>query len=399
MLLDEVGKFDGFGPCRLNGGAWPAMSSVSVGADRRENRRRLRAGVPRRPGVYGVIDVEERLVYVGKSKSLCDRLLSYFSASAEGTKAGRIAGRAARIVWEPHPHELAALLRELELIRRFRPRWNVQGQPGRRGLAWLCLGRGPAACAYLAARPGARADAVFGPLPAGRRAREAVRLVNDSFGLRDCPREVPIAFSDQRELFAAGRAAQCLRHALGTCLAPCAGACSRVQYEERARAARRFLDGSDLGVVANLEAEMQRAAGAGRFGHAAYLRDRWRALSALAAHLGRIRDARERHTFVYPAGGVAGADTWFFLRQGEVAAACPAPATPDAAEACLRLMRKVYGRRRNGPGEQLPEDLEAVLVAATWFRRHPEELRQALRPRAARRLCRQVLAGGAVAVR
>ena len=105
---------------------------------------------------------------------------------------------------------------------------------------------GPAPHVYLAARPPASASAFFGPVTAGHRALEAVRRVNDFFQLRDCPQKQEMVFADQQELFPAELAAGCLRHEIGTCLGPCAAACSRTAYAAKVQAANAFLHGQDL---------------------------------------------------------------------------------------------------------------------------------------------------------
>jgi excinuclease ABC subunit C len=133
-----------------------------------------------------MLDGDGLLVYVGKAKHLRGRLFSYFRPRSRDPKAGRIVRIARTIVWEYQPSEFAALLRELELIQRWQPRLNIHGQPLRRLRTYICLGRKPAPYAFLARRPPAGALASFGPVPAGRKAREAVRWINDWFGLRDC---------------------------------------------------------------------------------------------------------------------------------------------------------------------------------------------------------------------
>ena len=104
----------------------------------------IRREVPCAPGVYGMVDRQGELIYVGQSKSLRNRLVSYFAGSAP-CKAQRIIAHAQRLLWETAPDEFAALLRELELIRRRRPQFNVRGQPNRRRPPYLILGRGSTA--------------------------------------------------------------------------------------------------------------------------------------------------------------------------------------------------------------------------------------------------------------
>jgi excinuclease ABC subunit C len=207
-----------------------------------------------------MIDPNGELIYVGKAKLLRSRLLSYFSGRSHDPKAGRILEQTRTIVWEYAPSEFAALLRELELIRRWRPRLNVQGQPHRRRRTYLCLGRKPAPYAFLTRRPPAGVTAYFGPILAGPRALEAVRRLNDWFQLRDCPQAQKMHFADQGELFPILRAAGCLRHEIGTCMGPCAGACTWPAYQVQMRRARAFLAGKDSTPLEKLEADMKAAA-------------------------------------------------------------------------------------------------------------------------------------------
>src|SRR5690606_25603617 len=112
-------------------------SSAALRAD-------VRRYVPRVPGVYGMLDTLGRLIYVGKSKCLRNRLLSYFLPNNEEDKAGRIVQSTCAIVWEYQPSDFAALLREQNLIRVFQPRYNVQGIPRRQQPIYVCLGHAPA---------------------------------------------------------------------------------------------------------------------------------------------------------------------------------------------------------------------------------------------------------------
>src|SRR5207249_4175336 len=118
---------------------------------------------------------------------------------------------------------------------------------------YVCLGRSPAPYVYLARRPPATALATFGPIRAGLRAGEAVRRLNDWFKLRDCPQSQALHFADQADLFAAKHAAGCMRLELGTCLGPCAGACTRAGYTLQVRAARAFLTGRDVRLLEELQ--------------------------------------------------------------------------------------------------------------------------------------------------
>lgn len=387
--LPASAAFVSFGKNRLTGRR-TTLVEHPLPADRLASRQLLRRECPARAGVYGMIDSQGELVYVGKSKSLKNRLLSYFSAQADD-KAARIIERASRVVWERSAHEFGALLRELELIVRFRPRFNVQGQPGRQSRVYLAVGRAPAAYAYLVPKPTARDQAVFGPVPAGRHWRDAVRRLNDRFGLRDCPDRIPIRFADQRELFPRSRSADCLRHELGTCAGPCAGACSEADYHARVRAAVEFLQGNAGNVLTELESAMQQAAVARQFERAAYLRDVWSDLSHIHEHLHGLRNARDHYSFVYAVPTAGGRRHWYLLHRGDVVAGLPAPRQPQAARRCLTLLDEHFGPQSSA-APTTRDDLARVALVASWFRRHPEELQRTIDPQQAREECWRLLA-------
>jgi excinuclease ABC subunit C len=333
-----------------------------------------------------MLDADGKLIYVGKAKSLRARLLSYFRPNSRDAKAGRILQHTRALVWEFGPSEFAALLRELELIRRWRPRFNVQGQPHRRRHTYVCVGRRPAPYVFLSARPAANVLACFGPVPAGRQAREAVRRLNDGFALRGCPQKQAMVFADQGELFPEPRAAGCLRHEIGTCLGPCAAACSRAAYASRVGEARAFLEGRDGALLAALERDMAAASGEMAFERAAALRDRLQALQWLHGHLERLRRLRDGQSFVYPARGPEGGAVWYLIHQGRVSASRPAP-SPATAARTAALIESLY-RRRFPPGAALAgNEIDGVLLVGAWFRKYPEERARVLTPEQALALC------------
>ena len=164
--LFPVDAFDGFGPSRFR-----AAGETIVCRRIRGNRTgRLRDGVrshaPRTPGVYGMINSRGRLIYVGKAKNLRSRLLSYFRENSRDPKAGKIIQQTRVLVWEQLSDELAALLRELELIQTLRPKFNVIGIPGQRRYHYLCVGQTLAPYVYVTANPTGKELGIYGPLVA-----------------------------------------------------------------------------------------------------------------------------------------------------------------------------------------------------------------------------------------
>jgi excinuclease ABC subunit C len=354
--------FQQFGPCALD----PEGHVRPVVGVRGKRARTLRAGVrrdvPRLPGVYGMIDPNGDLIYVGKAKSLRSRLLSYFRPNSRDDKAEKIIRDACRVVWEVAPSEFSALLRELELIRRFQPRFNVQGMPRRHRLCYVVVGRRPAPYAYVVTKPPRSALGCFGPFPGLGRTREAVRRLNDWYRLRDCPQAQTMVFADQAELFPADRTPGCLRHDIGHCLAPCAAACSRKDYAFHVQAALDFLRGHDVTPLEQLDRAMTEAAAALEFERAAILRDRLDALDWLNTHLERLRQA-VTHSFVYPVEGHDGTTMHYLIRHGIVRAAVPA-VTDEVLDA-------VY--RGNAAGPPGLDEIDSVLLVAGWFRRNRSE--------------------------
>jgi excinuclease ABC subunit C len=372
--------FVGFGPCGLSGVEAPLFSIRARRA--RKLRQAVREHGPRLPGVYGMLDVAGELIYVGKARSLRNRLFSYFRPSRD-EKAERIIRETRGLVWEVADSEFAALLRELELIRRWQPRFNVQGQPRRHRRCYVCLGRRPAPYAFAIAKPPRNALACFGPVPGIRRAREAARRLNDWYRLRDCPQKQPMIFADQRELFPLVLTPGCIRHDIGNCLGPCAAACTQPDYAFNVQAARDFLEGRDSTPLEVIERDMNTASAALQFERAAELRDRLDSLRWLSRHLERLRQA-VRHSFVYPVPGHDGGLTWYLVREGLVRAAVPPGADEAGRHHALTMLEDVFRSGVAVGGPTGLEEVDGVLLVAGWFARHRDERLRVLEPAVAR---------------
>jgi len=342
----------------------------------------MRRDCPRLPGVYGMVDARGELIYVGKAKNLRARLLSYFRPKSRDPKAGRILKNTRVLAWEVAPSEFAALLRELELIQRWQPRFNVQGQPGQRRRVYVCVGRRPAATVFLSRQPPRTAFAHFGPVPAGFKTREAVRRVNDWFRLRDCPQAQKMTFADQPELFALPLAAGCIRHEIGNCLGPCAAACSRDDYAANVQGVLSFLRGEDASPLSAIEREMVAASVSLAFERAAALRDKLDSMTWLRDNLRRVREA-SRHSFVYPVRGHEQTELWYLIHGGRVCAILPAPRDNVSRREAARLLNSVYRREGSTAGAPEMGEIDGVLLVASWFRRRKEEHPRILKPAAA----------------
>ncbi|MCS7023115.1 MAG: UvrB/UvrC motif-containing protein [Gemmataceae bacterium] len=368
----------GFGASRYRPPEELPVVGVCQGRGRRLEQQ-VRSQVPCYPGVYGMYDVQGRLLYIGKAKQLRQRLLSYFRSHSRPPKAEKIIAQTRRLVWESCGDEFAALLRELELIQTLLPRYNVVGLPGRQRYHYVCLTPPPASYLQVTPQPPRRALAVYGPLALRRRSEEAVRRLNDWFGLRDCSNRIPLHFRDQSELFAESLSPGCLRWELQQCLGPCVAACSRQEYQAAVNRLRAFLDGRDRSLLTTLRQRMQEAAERLEYEKALALRDRLTALEWLDARLRLLRQARRGPTWVYPLTGWDGQQRWYLLHRGQVVAVCFAAAAP--AE-CIQLLRRhrISPSRSTSDLPQPPARVDTVLLVAAWFRHHPDEQQRLLTP-------------------
>ena len=341
-----------------------------------------------------MVDPRGALIYVGKAKCLRTRLLSYFRTGTRDEKAGRIIDHTRAIVWEHASSEFAALLRELELIRRWTPAYNVQGVPGYRRPTYICLGRKPAQYLFVARQPPAEVSAVYGPLNGGRKIADAVRRLNDLFRLRDCEQAQKMHFADQAELFPVLRPAGCLRFEIGTCSGPCAGGVTRAGYGRQTRNAREFLDGTDYSALRKLEEDMAAAAASRSYERAAALRDKLDALRWLIEKLSWLQKARREHTFVYPLAGDDGRMLWYLVHRGRVRAVAEAPHDASSRRAARSAIDRAFARDTRETSALPPDQIDSVLLIAGWFRKNRDERQRLLTPDDARALC---LAGSAVA--
>lgn len=387
MWTDDS-KFQGFGPNALDPFGARELQRTSLGS-REKLRSGVREAVPKLPGVYGMLDRNDRLIYVGKSKSLRNRLLSYFSPRVAEEKAGRIIETTRQIVWESQPSEFAALVREQQLIRRWTPRWNVQEIPKRQRPVYLCLGRDPAVCFFLSRLPPKDVLACEGPFMGAGRMGRAVEVLNSHFRLRDCKNSQGFHFSNQLSLFELDHRPGCLRYEIGTCSGPCAAKVSLEAYNQQVTRAREFLDGLNAAPLDSLQQGMERAASHLNYEHAARLRDDLRAMDYLHRKLTWLADARRRFTFVYAADQQTPHPIWYLIRAGEVVDVVSAPSCPTSYSQIRPILRRWKAEadattdRGHGP---YPHTLSLV---ASWFKKFPDQLARTFEPAEAGRRYRR----------
>jgi len=339
-------------------------------------RENVREAAADKPGVYRMIASDGEIVYVGKSKRIRSRLLSYFRCAYPEEKGARILRDADRIEWEYVPSEFAALLLELRLIKRFRPRFNVAMKHDGKNYCFIKLTRGAAPKLVVVRGPGHDDGSLYyGPFVGAMSVGEAVRELNDVLGLRDCATDQRMHFADQPELFEfAPRTPGCIRFEVKKCLGPCVGGCTVHQYDERLALARAFLDGVDDGPMEHLRGEMDAASDRLEYERAAVLRDKLKRLEALRAQFRRLRFAVENLSFVYTVPGDNGDDRVYLIRRGRVRAETPSPRTTSDAATLMTLIDQVFTPSERITGQIPTHEIDELLLLSSWFRRFPGEL-------------------------
>jgi excinuclease ABC subunit C len=341
-------------------------------------RNAVRASARNLPGTYRMLSADGEVLYVGKSKQLRTRLLSYFRAR-RGEKGNHIVAQAAELEWEYEPSEFAALLTELHHIKRLRPRYNVRHK--RDALySFLKVTDDPAPRLLVVRDVSDDSGTYYGPFRGGRRIMDAVRELNDVLGLRDCRATTPIHFSDQPDIFGLDRNPRCHRFELRLCAGPCAALCTADDYGRRVNLARSFLKGDADEPIRWLNERMASAAERWEFEHAAALRDRIGRLEALRDDFGRLREALDSLTFIYTVPGAAGDDRTYLVRRGTIRAEMPAPRSAADRRRLARIAETIYRAAEPDDAIVAKHQVDEILLVAQWFRHRPGEVKRAARP-------------------
>jgi len=234
-------------------------------------------GLAKAPGVYLMKDDKGRVIYVGKSASLRDRVGSYFQASTklEHKKAGLLEHVVDFEVIQTDS-EVEALLAENRLIKDIQPRYNARLLDDKT-FPYLMITTGEEfPGVYITRQPRQSGVKLYGPFTSVYSLKEAVTLLQKAFKFRTCHLEIS-STDDKRRFFR-----PCLLYPIKQCTAPCAAKVSKEQYRDDINRLIRFLDGDKKSVMAGLERDMIEASKELRFEKAAKLRDEIKALQALS---------------------------------------------------------------------------------------------------------------------
>ncbi|MDP9070068.1 MAG: excinuclease ABC subunit UvrC [Actinomycetota bacterium] len=223
--------------------------------------------IPDAPGSYQFRDGDGRVIYVGKAKSLRQRLNSYFgNPGVMPPKTAQMVTAAASVEWIQVNNDVEALLLEYSLIKQHRPRFNIRLRDDKSYpfLAITLDDEWPRAMVMRGQkRKGVR---YFGPFGHAYAIRETLDLLLRTFPIRTC--------SDNKFTRHERQGRPCLLYHIEKCAGPCVKEIAREDYDGLVDELVRFLDGDTHSVVRRLEEEMREASARLDFERAARLRDR-----------------------------------------------------------------------------------------------------------------------------
>jgi excinuclease ABC subunit C len=223
---------------------------------------------PQKPGVYLFKDKSGKIIYIGKAKNLRKRINSYFAhGDNQSRKLSRIIRNAEEIEHIITANETEALILEGNLIKKHRPRYNVDLKDDANYPFFKLDITTQYPRVSVVRRMKNDGALYFGPYPSVTQARSALHLIGPVFPLRKCTtKDIP------------KRSRPCLNYQLGRCLAPCCKEVSREEYLEIVDQVRLFLEGRNKELISKLNRVMQKASRELDFEKAARVRDQIRAV-------------------------------------------------------------------------------------------------------------------------
>lgn len=320
-------------------------------------------GLPPKPGVYLMKNAHGDIIYVGKAINLRNRVRSYFQSTAEHSpKTRRLVREVADIEFIVVASELEALLFELQLIKKHRPRFNVRLKDDKRYPYIKVSWQDPFPKLTVTRRMEQDGARYFGPYTSVWAVHQTLDLARKIFPYLTCDRV--ITGQDERA---------CLYYDLQLCLAPCIGAATQAQYRAMIERLCLFLEGQTEPVMQRLRAEMEAAAEALNFERAAQLRDQILAIERVVERQKVVSSAETNQDVV--AFARADHDTCvqvFFIRAGKLIGretfVLEGAEDEDARAIMGSFLKQFYNEAAYVPPEVLlPEEAEEFEVIQEWL--------------------------------
>ncbi len=318
---------------------------------------------PKLPGVYLMHNAKGQVIYVGKAINLANRVRSYFHASAqEHPKTRRLVAHIDDIEWIITDSEVEALILEANLIKEYRPRYNVRLKDDKR-YPYLQVTGEDFPRVRITRRMERDGSRYFGPYTSTRALRETLDLLRKLFPYRTCNRT--ITGQDRRA---------CLYYDLKLCLGPCIGAVDRAEYQAMIAQLYRFMEGETEAVQEDLRCQIDDASEKLQFERAAHLRDRYVALQKVMKKQKIITTAATNQDVIAVARDEENACVEiFFVRGGKLLGReyfiLEGTAYADEEEMMQAFLQQFYANAAQVPPEiLLPAQIAEAAVLQDWLR-------------------------------
>ena len=304
------------------------------------------ANLPTSPGCY-LMKAAGQVIYVGKAVNLKNRVRQYFQSSKNHTpKVLAMVERVDDFDIVLVDGEMEALALELNLIKRYRPKYNILLKDDKHfPYIRIDLNQDFPRVELVRRQENDRAR-YFGPYKGATAVREVLDVVRMVFPVRTCNRTM-----DPRR-----PQRPCVHHQIGQCLAPCAGLTTREEYHAVLQQVIEFLSGRDQPVLKSLRARMDEACQSLNYERAAVYRDRIRAVEALMQRQKAISTHASDQDVIalVPEAGDA-VIQMLFIRSGRLIGSehfvLEGGGTESAGEALLQFILQYYDSENRPPQE------------------------------------------------
>ena len=193
--------------------------------------------LPESPGVYQYFDKNEEIIYVGKAKNLKKRVSSYFAKNHEDGKTNILVRKIVEIKYIVVASELDALLLENNLIKKYKPRYNILLKDDKT-YPWICVKKEAFPRVFSTRRVIKDGSKYFGPYPNGKVMHTLLQLFRELFPLRNCNLDLSAKKIENSNYKV------CLEYHIGNCKAPCVGKQSEEEYAEYFQQIESILKGN-----------------------------------------------------------------------------------------------------------------------------------------------------------
>ncbi|VEI12401.1 excinuclease ABC subunit UvrC [Trueperella bialowiezensis] len=315
------------------------------------------ADIPTDPGVYRFIDDDGRVIYVGKAKSLRNRLLNYFQdPDLLHVRTRQMVFTASRVEWVVVASEIEALTLEYSWIKEFAPRFNVMYRDDK-SYPYLAITMSEKFPRVMVTRAEhKRGNRYYGPYTKVWAVRESLDELLRVFPMRSCSAGV------FRQAERSGR--PCLFGYIDKCSAPCVGRVSEEEHRDIAKRMIRFLDGTGEELIREKREAMIEAASVQDYERAAKLRDDVKALETVAERNTVVFDSDvEADAFGLEFDELEASVQVFHIRGGRIRGQRGWVTTiedEDAAGLVSQLLLQVYGHFAKGSGTRKKSQARSV---------------------------------------